>query len=122
MKKRERSGPVDLMMQGRMDEAAKMYLDVYPDVAGDMFIGPQILSQLHFCVAGKEPRRAPEDATGEVEEMALRKLRECGADVDERIVKDEVAMARDIIKESRDRANKALNLPEDLTYGKRKTN
>ena len=116
MKKRERSGPVDLMMQGRMDEAAKMYLDVYPDVAGDMFIGPQILSQLHFCVAGKEPRRAPEDATGEVEEMALRKLRECGADVDERIVKDEVAMARDIIKESRDRANKALNLPKEFEF------
>ena len=112
MKKHERSGPVDLMMQGRMDEAAELYLDVYPDVAGDLLIGPQILSQLHLCVAGKEPRCAPEDATGEVEEMALRRLRECESDVDERIVKHEIAMARDIIKASRDRANKALNLPD----------
>ena len=114
MKKRERSGPVDLMMRGEMDKAAKMYLDVYPDVAGDMFIGPQILSQLHLCVAGKYPGRSPEDATGEVEEMALRKLRECGADVDERTVKDEVAMARDMILESRERADKALNLPKEF--------
>lgn len=112
MKKRERSGPVALMMQGKMDEAAELYLDVYPEVAGDLLVGPQILSQLHLCVAGKEPRRAPEDATDEVEKMALRKLRECGADVDERIVKDEIAMARDMIIASRERANKALNLPE----------
>lgn len=120
MKNHERLGPVDLMMHGRMDKAAEMYLDVYPEVAGDLLIGPHILSQLHLCVAGKEPGCAPEDATGEVEEMALRKLRECGADVDERIVKDEVAIARDMILASRERANKALNLPKkfDRWYAK----
>lgn len=108
--KRKRLGPVDLMMRGRMDEAAEMYLDAYPEVAGDMFIAPHLLSQLHFCVAGKEPGIAPEEATAEVERMVLQKLRERDMNVDKRIVKDDIAIAKDILASSRKRAEKALDL------------
>ena len=112
---RDKLDPVDLMMRGRMDDAAKMYLDTYVEAVeeGDRYIGPHLLSQLHYCVAGKEVAakeigRAPEDFTAEVERMVLSELRERGVDVDERMVQDDIAIAKNSIVAARKDSEKVL--------------
>lgn len=93
---RERLDPVDLMMLGRMDEAAAKYLEWYAEAreVGDAYIGPLLLKQLHLCVAGMEPGRIPEEVGEDVERMVTRDLRERGLDVDVQDVKGEVEAAR----------------------------
>ena len=110
---RDRLDPVDLMMLGRMDEATKMYLDSYVEAAkeGDRYIAPLMLSQLHFCVAGKEATtqkagRAPEDFTDEVERLVMFELRERGIKMDARVVKEDIAMAKNSIVEDRKHAER----------------
>lgn len=91
--------PVDLMMMGRFDEAAEKYLSLYAEMLeeGDRFIGPYLLSPLHFCVSGMNPETIPEDATEEVERMVLSALRERGVEVDKHIVKEDIAIAKNKI-------------------------
>ena len=75
-----------------MDAAAKIYLDLYVEAVleEDSFIG----SQLHFCVAGKESRRVPEDSAAEVERMVMDRLHKNGVDVDMSIVKIDIEAAK----------------------------
>ena len=104
--KRERLDPVDLMLLGRMDEAAKVYLDLYAKMVeeGDRYATPHILSQLHFCVAGagKKSWHLPESVTGEVECMVLNELRKRGIDMDERVVKDDIEIAKNNVVADRE--------------------
>ena len=108
--KRERLDPVDLMMLGKMDEAAKKYLDLYTEMVeeGDRFVTPHILSQLHFCVAGanRETWRVPESVSDEVERMVLSELHKRGVEVDERMVKDDIENARNNLVADREYAEK----------------
>ena len=108
---RKSRGPVALMLCGKMDDAAKMYLKLYADLVeeGDRFIGPHLLYQLHFCIAGKEPRRAPEDSTEEVERMVLHELRKREIDVDERIVTDDIAIAKNTVLAARKSFEKSFD-------------
>ena len=107
---RERLDPVDLMMLGRMDEAAEKYLDLYAEMVeeGDRFVTPLILSQLHFCVAGADKKtwRIPESVSDEVEWMVLSELRKRGVEVDEPMVKDDIANARNNLVADREYAER----------------
>ncbi len=102
--------PVDLMLLGRMDEAAKMYLNLYLEAIeeGDRYIGPDLLSKLHFCLAGKETefRRVPEDTTLEVEQMVLSELRNRGMGLDEQIVMDDIAIAKNNVVAARENSER----------------
>ena len=108
--KRERLDPVDLMMLGKMDEAAEKYLDLYAEMVeeGDRFVTPLILSQLHFCVAGADKKtwRIPESVSDEVERMVLSELRMRGVEVDERMVKDDIEDARNNLVADREYAER----------------
>jgi hypothetical protein len=104
--KREKLDPVDLMLLGRMDEAAKVYLDLYAKMVaeGDRYATPHILSQLHFCVAGagQESCTVPESVTDEVEGMVFSELRKRDIDVDERVVKDDIEIAKNNLTADRE--------------------
>ena len=104
--KRERLDPVDLMLLGRMDEAAKVYLDLYAKMVaeGDRYVTRHILSQLHFCVSGEDEEysRVPESVSDEVECMVLGELRKRGIDVDERVVKDDIEIAKNNVVADRE--------------------
>lgn len=108
--KRERLDPVDLMMLGKMDEAAEKYLDLYVEMVeqGDRFVTPLILSQLHFCVAGTDKKawRIPESVSDEVERMVLNELHKRGVEVDERTVKDDIENARNNLVADREYAER----------------
>ncbi len=108
---RERLDPVDLMILGRLDEAAKIYLDTYIEMVieeGDAYIGPHLLSQLHLCVAGKEFGRIPEDSTGEVEQMVMHALYKRGLVDKKYIVKQDIQIAREYVVADRKEAEKEL--------------
>ena len=97
----ERDGldPVDLMLLGETDDAAKMYLNLYAEAVKeeDGFIAPYLLSQLHFCVAAKVPGCVPEDSTEEVERMIFAELRKRAINVDKRMVQDQLEIAKNNI-------------------------
>ena len=115
MKRERQDDPVDLIMLGKVDEAAKIYLDMYAEAVkeGDGFIGPFLLSQLHFCVAGKESGRVPEESADEVSRMVFDKLHEKGIKGKERIVWDEIAIAKEKITADRRESARALKQVRD---------
>ena len=51
--KRERLDPVDLMLLGRMDEAAKVYLDLYVKMVEE---GDRSLTYSHNCTSAWQAR------------------------------------------------------------------
>ena len=108
--KRHKLDAVDLMMLGKMDEAADKYLDLYAEMVeqGDRFVTPLILSQLHFCVAGADKKtwRIPESVSDEVERMVLSELHKRGIEVDERMVKDDIEHARNNVVADREYAER----------------
>ena len=111
MKNADHKGPVDLMYRGRMDEAVRIYLDVYVESVeiGDRYIGPLVLSQLHFCVAGIETDVEPADATKRVEAMARDRLRESGVEFIEEDVKLDVAIAKSYVLDAKEKREKVLS-------------
>lgn len=98
---RERLGPIELMMLGRVDEAAELYLDLYPEVAGDMFIAPLTMSQLIRIAAHKEKVRANEDLLPKVEDTVLRAMDKRGVEIDKSLVKYDVALGLKSLEEDR---------------------
>ena len=90
-------GPIDLMQQGRIAEAAEEYLKLYVKSAktDDHFLGPIALTQLHYCVAWMKPGVRPENATKHVEIMARARLREEGIEVAEESVRLDLSLAED---------------------------
>ena len=95
MKRANHKGPIDLMQQGRIPEAAEEYLKLYVKSAkiGDHFLGPIALVQLHYCVAGMTPGVLPENATKHVEIMARERLREEGVEIVEESVRLDLSLA-----------------------------
>ena len=101
--KREKLDPVDLMLRGEMDAAARIYVKRYTEAVaeGDNFIGPHLLSQLHFCVAGKQSGRIPEDSAAVVERMVMEELHKKGIDVDKSNVKIDIETAKNSVESAR---------------------
>ena len=92
---KRRDDPMDMMMQGRIDEAAEEYLKLYVKSAktDGHFMGPIALTQLHYCVAGMKPGVRPENATKHVEAMARERLREEGIEVAEESIRLDLSLA-----------------------------
>ena len=80
------------MLKGRMRDATEMYLNFYLEAlySRDRFIGADLISQLHFSVAGENPGTEPEAVTEAVEQLIMGALRERGVDVDGQIVADDI--------------------------------
>ena len=104
MKNAERTGPGDLMLDGKMDEAAEKYLDMYAKfclVNRDRFIGPYLLTPLHTCVAKIEGAKTFDEVSKRVESKIWEKARERGVEVDRELemdVSDDISIAREQIK------------------------
>ncbi len=110
---RRKHDPVDLMLEGRMNDATKTYLDFYLEAleSGDRFIGADLISQLHFSVAGDDPGSEPEAVTEAVEQMVMSALRERGIDVDEQVVQvviDDIAIATKGLSAGRKRSEESV--------------
>ena len=102
--------PVDLMLEGRMNDATETYLALYLGAleSGDRFIGADLISQLHFSVAGDDPGSEPEAVTEVVEQMVMSALRERGIDVDEQVVIDDIVIATKRLSAGRKRSEESV--------------
>ena len=93
-----KSDPVDLMLEGRMREATEIYLSFYLEAleSGDHFIRSELISQLHFSVAGQIPGTEPESVSKEIEQLVIGALRERRIEDDRhrQVVSDDLAIAR----------------------------
>ena len=107
---RESHDPVDFMLEGKMKAATERYLGFYLEALekGDRFIGADLISQLHFSLAGEEPGSAPEDVTEAVEQMVMSALRERGIAVDKQIVIDDIAIAKKGLSTGRKQSEKSV--------------
>lgn len=100
MEKVKRASPVDLMLDGKMDEAAEIYLDLYVEALaeGDRFIGPYLLPPLHSCVASVKGGETLDDVSKNVEAMIWKKAGERGVKRNketETDVSDDISIARE---------------------------
>ena len=102
--------PVDLMLMGRMKEATKKYLDIYMDAleSGDRYIGPDLVAQMHFSVAGQNPGTDPESVSDDVERLVKDALLEREIHVDELVVADDLAIAKNILEAGRKRSERSF--------------
>ena len=104
MKKTKRPDLGDLMLDGKMDEAAERYLHLYGKlclVRRDRFIGPHLLSPLHTCVAHIKGGKTFDEVSKNLESMIWEKARELGVEVDKELemdVSDDISIAREHIK------------------------
>ena len=104
MKKAKRPDLGDLMLDGKMDEAAERYLHLYGKlclVRRDRFIGPHLLSPLHTCVAHIKGGKTFDEVSKNLETMIWEKARELGVEVDKELemdVSDDISIAREHIK------------------------
>ena len=108
--KSRKSDPVDLMLEGRMEEATQIYLCFYLEAldSGDRFIGSDLISQLHFSVAGQRPGTEPESVSEEVELLIMGALSERRIEVDRQIVSDDLAIARKGLSAGRKRSERSI--------------
>ena len=102
--------PVDLMLMGRMKEATDKYLGIYMEVLeiGDRYIGPDLVAQMHFSVAGQNPGTDPESVTDEVESLVRRAAKERGIIVDEQFLADDFAIAKKSLEVGRKRSERSI--------------
>ena len=107
---RRKPDPVDLMMMGRMEEAAERYLDLYMNALeiGDRYIGTFLLPKLHFCVAGQNPGTDPLSVGDEVEALVRDAIRERGISVDEQFLADDLAIAKLSLEADRKHSERIL--------------
>lgn len=113
--------PVDLMLEGRMHEAAERYLELYVDAheEGDRSVGADLVAQLHYCIAGESERvagdsegRSPEEVTPEVEEVILREFSRRNLSFDKGLIADDIAIAVQGLLWQRKRAEKSIEAVE----------
>ena len=107
---RRKNDPVDLMLEGRMNDATETYLDFYLEAleSGDRFIGADLISQLHFSVAGDKLGLEPEAVTEVVEQMVMSAVHKRGIDVDKQIVMDDIAIAKEGLAAGRKRSEESI--------------
>ena len=115
--------PVDLMMDGRFEEAQQTYLHLYVEALkrGDLAIGPDLIAGLHYCIAGATKSRnvlpgdydvaSPETVSSEVEEAVVEELREHQMDLDKR-VSDQLQMGRAMVSRGKRRAERSVERVE----------
>ena len=102
--------PVDLMLDGNMNAATETYLAFYIDAleSGDRFIGADLLSQLHFSMAGEDLGSEPEAASDAVQELVMSALRQRELHKYEQIVADDIAIAKRGLVTGRKRSEKSV--------------
>ena len=120
MREKQRD-PVDLMLEGKLQEATKLYLDLYVEAIeeGDRWIGRDLVTQLHYCIAGRIGEdeangegRSPEDVTKEVEEVILNELSLRGVRFDKSAITDDIEIASEDLRRARKRAEKSIEAVE----------
>jgi hypothetical protein len=106
MTKERPPDPVDLMLDGNFDEAAKAYVELYVDALkrNDFAIGPDLLMALQYCVAAMA-KHAP--ATREVELAVKAQLTKRDVKID-RHVKDHLQIANSMVEKARQRAERSV--------------
>ena len=112
--------PVDLMLDGKLDEAADKFLQLYMEAleAGDFSVGRDLVAQLHYCLAGAKDitlaRQPPEQLTHEVGEAIFGELKRRGVDVDRHrgVINDDLAIAKEDVQSQRKRAEKSIEAVE----------
>jgi hypothetical protein len=98
--------PVDLMLDGKFEEAAEAYLALYVDALKreDFAIGPDLLMGLQYCVAAT----AKNEPTAHQVELAVKEqltLRHVNLD---RQVKDHLQIANSMVKNAKKRADRSV--------------
>jgi hypothetical protein len=98
--------PVDLMLDGKFEEAASAYAALYAEALknGNLAIGPDLLMGLQYCVAGMM-KEAPAQADVDVsvkQELAKRGVK-IGTDVD-----DHLHIARAMVAKARQRGERSV--------------
>jgi hypothetical protein len=109
MAKRE-PDPLDLLVQGKYQEATKKYLELYLEAltTGDRFIGVDLLTPMHFSVAKGED---PEASRGQIEQLIIRGLRERRIPVNDdlrQVIEDDLNSARSALESSRKRTERSI--------------
>src|SRR5689334_16809274 len=96
MTKDRQPDPVDLMLDGKFEEAAKAYLELYVDALkrGDFAFGPDLLMGMQYCVAGITKH---EPTAREVEIAVKRRLAEHNVKFDKH-VEDDLQIANSMVK------------------------
>ncbi len=108
--KSRKPDPVDLMLMGRMEEATQIYLDFYLEAleTSDLFIRSELISQLHFSVAGQSLGTEPESVSNQVERLVMNALCERRIEVDRQIVIDDLEIAKERLLDGRKQSEKSI--------------
>ena len=112
----ERADPIDLLLEGKVEQAIETYVDLYVDalLREDLFIGEDLATQLHLCLAAKRDRaisqgsREPEDLSEEVQHIIVGELKRRQLTFDERVVRDHVAAGKSAVRSARERSDKSV--------------
>jgi hypothetical protein len=106
MKTKRAPDPVDLMLDGRFEDAARAYVSLYIDALqrADFAIGPDLLMGLHYCVAGMTGR---EPSSADVEQAVRAQLTARKVKVDRRVL-DQLQVATSMVKKGRQRAERSV--------------
>ena len=101
--------PVDLMMEGKFDEAINVLLAMYVEAArrGDNYIGTDLCVQLLHCVAVQE-KRLPEESATKVEKLIRAAMSRDGLTLDEDTLRRQMEGAAAEVKVGRVRAEEGL--------------
>lgn len=101
--------PVDLMMDGKFDEAIEILLQMYVEAArrGDNYIGTDLCAQLLYCVA-VQGETLPELAADEVASLIKEAMKRDGLAVDEATLCRQLEGAEAEVKAGRIKAEESL--------------
>ena len=117
--------PVDLMLEGKFQDAAETYLELYVEALteGDEYVGADLLTQLHHCFAGmrgepspQDPRMmqwpSPQDVAQDVREAIFLKFKARNLPIDEIKITDNMAVARESLRSAKKRAERSIDAVE----------
>lgn len=86
---------VDLMLEGRLDDAIQEYLTLYSEAVEERNwqIGPDLIAQLLYCFALRQEGSSPEKVSSQVAEHVADVLHRKGVTPDGRRVDDDLELA-----------------------------
>ena len=106
MMKERPPDPIDLMLDGKFEEAAQAYVALYVDTLKrkDFAIGPDLLMALQYCVAGMAKQ---EPATPDVQVLVKEQLMKRDVKIDGH-VQDDLQIANSMVKKAKERAERSV--------------